>query len=188
MPEVNRTWNTLRFSTGQGFNKPKHCVIKNSAGVLRMTNEYNGSLTAEQHEQPTLMFTFDCERLYTNLPLGDLKAKFDAFFETIFAFHAQSGQTYVAISSKGTAVWRTGHMPPHRMFRQCGIKQYCLDLQAAKQLFHLLIDNAYVQVGNRIFWQRQGIPMGINPAVYMTNFYVSTFEERFVRDLLQILL
>ena len=45
------------------------------------------------------------------------------------------------------------------------MQYYHVDLASLKLMLHLIVDHAYVTVGDRVFRQSQGIPMGVNPAV-----------------------
>jgi hypothetical protein len=49
---------------------------------------------------------------------------------------------------------------------------YVFDLSHAKCVVRLLCNNSYVRFGNNFFKQTKGIPMGINPAVFMANYYL----------------
>jgi hypothetical protein len=63
---------------------------------------------------------------------------------------------------------------------------YLFDLQHAGDVVRLLTENSYVQFGGRFFKQTRGIPMGINPAVYMANFYLFYYERCFLQRLLDL--
>lgn len=51
----------------------------------------------------------------------------------------------------------------------------------------LLIQNAYVTFGDPVHHQTQGIPMGINPAVFMANYYLYYYEYQFIYRMYEIL-
>ena len=46
-----------------------------------------------------------------------------------------------------------------------------------------LISSCYFTVGNNVFIQTIGIPMGIDPAPFWANLYLYKFEKRFMKDL-----
>lgn len=50
-------------------------------------------------------------------------------------------------------------------------------------LFDYIIDHTYVQFGGHVFQQRIGIPMGINFAVHLSNYYLFTYEYDFLLQL-----
>jgi len=64
---------------------------------------------------------------------------------------------------------------------------YVFDLQHARRVARLLIDNSYVRFGDNYFKQTKGIPMGINPAVFMANYYLFYYEFTFVEQLVDII-
>ncbi|KAF6255477.1 hypothetical protein COO60DRAFT_1272461, partial [Scenedesmus sp. NREL 46B-D3] len=54
------------------------------------------------------------------------------------------------------------------------------DLQHECSVARLLTENSYAQFGSRYYKQTRGIPTGINPAVYMANFYLFYYEHQFL--------
>jgi hypothetical protein len=57
---------------------------------------------------------------------------------------------------------------------------YLLDLQEACNMVQLLVSHAYVTFGEAVYHQTKGIPMGINPAVFMANYYLFYYEYLFI--------
>lgn len=47
-----------------------------------------------------------------------------------------------------------------------------------------LLDNLYISVGDSLFQQIIGIPMGTNCAVFLANFYLFTYEFEFMKRLI----
>lgn len=58
-----------------------------------------------------------------------------------------------------------------------------LNLREVVAVINLLVQNSYVRFGASLFHQTRGIPMGINPAVFMANYYLFHYEFRFVKQL-----
>jgi hypothetical protein len=65
-------------------------------------------------------------------------------------------------------------------------KFYLFDLTHAEQVVRLLVENSYVRFGSSYYHQVCGIPMGINPAVFMANYYLFFYEFSFVRRLTRL--
>ena len=130
------------------------------------------------------MSTYDAERLYTFIQQPDLATRLKNFFGDIFARHVDT--PVVAISSRGTAKWREGELPPQRFINGEGCRHYLMDLASVHQLIDLIIDNVFVTVGDRIYRQCRGMPMGVNPAVYFANLYLFTYEWDFVHRLITV--
>ncbi|GBF99055.1 hypothetical protein Rsub_12000 [Raphidocelis subcapitata] len=127
------------------------------------------------------MQTFDFARLYTSLPLTLLKFKLAEVLGDVFA---AEGATWVQTSPKNDfrSAWFGAHQPPsHTGLLPDG--SFVWDLQTATSAVHFLLDNSYVMFGGRVFWQKQGIPMGTNPAVHIANLFLYQFEREFVRQL-----
>ena len=53
------------------------------------------------------------------------------------------------------------------------------------KLVEYLIDNIYITVGNRVFRQRVGIPMGTDCAPLLTNLFLCYYENRYMKGLIK---
>ena len=102
------------------------------------------------------------------------------------AFDAHPNEPVVCISSKGVARWIAGPLPADRHKYINGRRYYLFDRASALDLLSLVIHHAYIRVGDRLFRQQQGIPMGVNPATYFANIYLFTFEIQFMAQLIQV--
>jgi len=60
--------------------------------------------------------------------------------------------------------------------------------QTACDLVSLILRNAYVAFGQKVFRQVTGIPMGVNPGVFVANYYLFAYEFDFVKQLVDLLL
>lgn len=56
---------------------------------------------------------------------------------------------------------------------------FVFSLDDAKSMAKLLVENSYVEFGPLLYKQHRGIPMGINPAVFMANMYLTSYEYAF---------
>ena len=59
----------------------------------------------------------------------------------------------------------------------------CFSMHELKALTDHLITETYFEVGNLIFRQSIGIPMGINPATFWANVYLYKYESDHVTKL-----
>jgi hypothetical protein len=64
---------------------------------------------------------------------------------------------------------------------------YLFDLQEACNMVQLLVSHACVTFGEAVYHQTKGIPMGINPAVLMANYYLFYYEYIFIKQLADII-
>jgi hypothetical protein len=150
---------------------------------------------------------FDVVRLYTNIDdQSDLKRALSEVFYVAWNAHVDNCEV--------VQVYLDNHIPPkwwpdagavHAHYgvwaaqRRSGMKNHRLGIDAARGQFYLfdrnhaqtitalLIDNTYVRFGPHYYKQQRGIPMGINPAVYMANYYLFWYEYRFICQLRDIL-
>ena len=53
------------------------------------------------------------------------------------------------------------------------------------ELVEYLIDNIYINVGNRVFRQRVGIPMGTDCAPLLANLFLFYYEYRYMKGLIK---
>ena len=58
--------------------------------------------------------------------------------------------------------------------------------QQLKDLVVLIVKDAYARVGDAIYQQKKGIPMGVNPASFFANIYLFTYELGFFQQLLNL--
>ena len=52
-----------------------------------------------------------------------------------------------------------------------------------KAVFDFVIDNAFFQVGSKMFRQIIGIPMGSDPAPFIANLFLYVYENRYMEKL-----
>ena len=52
-------------------------------------------------------------------------------------------------------------------------------------MIEYLVDNIFVQVGNKVFRQCVGIPMGTDCAPLLANFYLFYYEYQFMKSLIK---
>ena len=56
-------------------------------------------------------------------------------------------------------------------------------MEDIKSVLNYVIDNAFFQVGNKVFRQIIGIPMGSDPAPFIANLFLYIYENRFMTNL-----
>ena len=112
--------------------------------------------------------TFDFSTLYTKIPHNLLK---EALFE-IVDFVFKGGISNGVYVTKNGAIWRK----PSRDFQM-------YSKLSIKTLLEFIIDNAYFQVGDKIFKQIIGIPMGSDPAPFIANLFLYVYENRYMNGL-----
>ena len=139
-------------------------VIENSKPVLEKIQKINDKSNAK------IISTFGFSTLYTKLPHENLINVLKKIID--FAFNG--GRKKFIDFSKSTAFW--SHKPKHKNF---------FTKASLKRAVEHLITSCFFEVGNLILLQTIGIPMGIDPAPFWANLYLSSYECDFVKDLIK---
>ena len=137
-------------------------VADNSRNTLKMINETNKKKNARN------VSTHDFSTLYTKIPLLDLKTKLKAVIDKAF----KGGQRQHILVNEYNATWYG--------------KSNRVNVYNKDQIFamlDILIDNLFFQMGNRVYKQVIGIPMGVDPAPFMANLYLYHDESTFMEQL-----
>ena len=112
--------------------------------------------------------TFDFSTLYTKIPhdklLDVLSIITDSLFDNINRKHIVVGN-------------KSAYYVKDRSFR------FKFEPESIKCCTKFLMDNAYFKVGNAIFRQIIGIPMGSDPAPFFANLFLSHYEASWIKSL-----
>lgn len=144
-------------------------VIENSAPIIDKLSKINDSKKAKD------ISTYDFSTLYTKLPHNDLVENLNKIVD--FAFqggnHDKDGnRKYLTV--QGSSVFWTKKKHGKSSFTK----------QQIKLLTVHLIKETYFQVGNLLFHQCIGIPMGIDPAPFWANLHLYSYECDFITGLI----
>ena len=137
-------------------------IADNSRTTLNMIDDVNRRKSARN------VSTHDFSTLYTKIPLDDLKTKLKNVIDKAF----KGGQKQHVLVSKFNAAWY-GKSEKDNVYTK----------QQIYSMIDILIDNLYFQMGDRIYRQRIGIPMGVDPAPYMANIYLYHDESKFLEKM-----
>ena len=113
--------------------------------------------------------TFDFSTLYTKIPHDKLKEVLHEL--TDFCF--KGCRTSKILVNEYGATWK--HAKNSK-----GIK---FSIDNVKEAISYLLDNCHFNVGDNIFKQRIGIPMGSDPAPFFANLFLYYYEHRFIKEL-----
>ena len=113
--------------------------------------------------------TFDFATLYTNIPHDKLKN----VLREIINFCFKGGDKMYIEVNKYRAKWVNENQPNNITF----------DKISLKLAINYLLDNCYFSIGNMVFRQVIGIPMGSDPAPFMANLFLYFYENRYVLNL-----
>ena len=63
---------------------------------------------------------------------------------------------------------------------------FCFSFDKLLEMLEYLIDNIYIVVGNRVFQQHIGIPMGADCAPLLANLYLFYYEYNYMNNLMKL--
>ena len=144
-------------------------VIENSAPVIEKLSKINDGKKAKT------ISTYDFSTLYTKLPHDDLLKNLDRMVDFVFegGNHKKDGnRKYLTV--RGSSVFWSKKKHGKTSFTK----------QQIKSLTSHLIKETYFQVGNLLFHQCIGIPMGIDPAPFWANLHLYVYESDFITSLI----
>ena len=145
-------------------------VIENSSPIIEKLTRINGKKNAKD------ISTYDFSTLYTKLQHDDLIRNLNEIVD--FAFSGgnekkDGNRKYLTVSEFST-YWSK---------RKKGNNSFTK--QEIKLLVSHLIKETYFQIGNLLFKQRIGIPMGIDPAPFWANLHLYAYEYKFIKLLMK---
>lgn len=138
-------------------------IIDNSTQVLRKLQELNSCRNAKHFD------SFDFSTLYTNIP-HDLLLQ--CLTELITEAYRIRGATYLAVSSNEAAYWTNIASPKNHNIVETALIEHIT----------YLVNNVYIQAGDRVFRQAIGIPMGTDCAPLLANLFLFYYEFKFMKD------
>ena len=145
-------------------------VIENSTPVIDKLSRINEKKGAKD------ISTYDFSTLYTKLQHDDLISNLHEVVD--FAFKGgnekkDGNRKYLTISGRST-FWSK---------KKKGKNSFTKG--EIKILVSHLIRGTYFQIGNLLFRQFIGIPMGIAPAPFWANLYLYSYEYKFIKNLIR---
>ena len=185
LPGVDALFAAVFQSVGIDAKWTQHSwILKNTAAAIPLTHAWNAIYASHSASRPRL-HTYDFERLYTNIPSGDMHAKMMQLIGKVFAQHAG-----IKVWDKAPAVWLTAAQMPARDNERHGTgyagKFFIYDLDTIAEFLRHLLDNMYVQFGDQLLRQVIGTPMGTNCASLLADFYLAMYELAFLENLASI--
>ena len=114
--------------------------------------------------------SFDFSTLYTKIPHDKLKMVLGEIID--FAFKGGT-RDKVSIGKSGKATW------VHK--DSTSLRTYSKD--SIKLAVKFLVDNSYFKLGEKLFQQEIGIPMGSDPAPAFANLFLFHYESRWLKSI-----
>ena len=139
----------------------RNWIINNNQGFLDDLEQVNRRNAARNIQM------CDFSTLYTGINQEDLKEKLKLTADT--AFKGGSNQ-YIRVGKQ--AKWYSGNGFSNN---------YILDKNRVYKLIDFVVDNSVFRLGNKVYRQKIGIPMGIDPAPQMANLYLYFYEFQYMK-------
>ena len=143
-------------------------IIKNSQQVLKILHRVNTTSNAIPFD------SFDFATLYTNIPHDSLKSNLKKLIKEAYKVR---GAKYLRVNWQGIAHWSK--------IRSTSNCCTYIDQNELMDLLQYLVDNIYVEVGNKVFRQTIGIPMGTDCAPMLANLFLFFYEYNYMKNLLK---
>ena len=161
----------MLFSHVQSFHKRSHFyssfkkfwVVQNSFPIIDKLNTINTRKKAQT------ISTFDFSTLYTTIP-HNLLAK--VLFEIVQFVFKSKVRSRLGFSN--TSIYWTSKGCGKRFFTE----------KSLTEAVTFLIKRCYFTIGNLVYKQDIGIPMGIDPAPFWANLFLYFFESKYVQLLI----
>ena len=140
-------------------------IINNSMEVLTLIDKLNKNRKTKHFD------TFDFSTLYTSIPHDIL---LESLNKLIIEAVRIRGATFISVSYDNVFWSNTRH------------RDY-VNTPAEKLMEYIkfLVDNVYISVGNRIYKQTVGIPMGTDCAPMLANLFLFSYEYAYTKEMLK---
>ena len=137
--------------------------IQNNAPVKKSIHKINSRSKARS------VMTFDFSTLYTKIPHNKLLYVLNQLID--FCFKG-GDKSYIVVSEWG-AKW-VNNVNDHNIW---------FDIKRIKSAVKYLLDNCFFKVGNFLFRQCIGIPMGSDPAPFFANLFLYFYESKWINKI-----
>jgi hypothetical protein len=144
----------------------------NSMWILKNSQSLLDSISASHIDFYDSITTWDFSTLYTTIPHSDLITRINSLIKKTF----EKNDNRNLLINERTAFFSDDDDKNGYVKFSC--KQF-------SELFKFLIGNIYVKLGDEIFRQVIGIPMGTNCAPLLANLYLFSYEYDFMMGLLK---
>ena len=116
--------------------------------------------------------SFDFDTLYTSIPHSKLITCIGKLIKEAFEI---SLCQYIRVTPKYAYFSNSDRKySSHKIFK----------VEDVIELFKFMINNSYISFNNKVYRQKTGIPMGIDPAPYFANLFLHYFEFEFIMYLI----
>ena len=145
----------------------------NEMWILENSSELQQTMNSFHYPKITSIQPFDFLTLYTSIPHQKLKDRIHLLVNQTFLYKNGS-RRYKHLVVNGDGTFFTNEETSAG--KRCDETLIC-------KMIDFLIDNIYIKIGNHLFRQCIGIPMGTNCAPLLANLFMYSYEVEFVRSM-----
>lgn len=203
--DLDALWSALLRTTGVAWADTRPWFINTTTQLVDLVRRFNGErMHIDAFRRGGGWQGADVVRLFTNIPHDGLMAALRwcvrqsfqrhpgdvlvVFWDTSVEHEERWRPPPTLPGSWGEAYQFTNPMHSLWIGRHRRHGRFCVfDEAGALACLQLLVQNAFVTFGGLVFHQHKGIPMGINPAVFLANYYLFWYEFQFVERLATII-
>ena len=142
----------------------KFWVVENSGAVIEKLDKINVRKKAKE------ISTYDFKTLYTKIDHANLVEKLNSIIDFVF----KGGKAKVIRFNDYRAYWSKSRKGKTFFTKN-----------SLKSVVKHLIENCHFHIGNLLLSQIIGIPMGIDPAPFWANLFLSSYESDFMNSLIR---
>ena len=143
-------------------------IVDNSQQVLSALSKINYFSVAKHFD------SYDFSTLYTSIPHAALKEALESLIQEAYIVRDSE---YIVADTNGNAYW--SDIP------STSSTKYSINEEMLIAYVEYLIDNIYVSIGNRVYRQCIGIPMGTDCAPLVANLFLFYYEYKYMRNLIK---
>ena len=168
----------------------KSWVLKNTTGMIPLIHAWNAGYAERAGAMP-FMEAWDFERLYTHVPLHDLKDSIMHIMTLIFQSDRRKNNPAFEVRAKKHGFWMPAGRAPAQSIPRYGEDTqgecFIYDLANIAEHLQFLLNNIYVKFGGRLFLQGIGVPMGTKCASMLAHIYLARYELVFLQNLARVM-
>ena len=138
-------------------------VIDNNTNLISAMDRINKKGNAKS------IATYDFSTLYTKIPHDQLLHSINFLLDLAFD---DKSRKYLSVTKSG-AHWVKGSKTVGKRY----------DVNDVKDALKYLVYNSFFLVGDNVFRQKIGMPMGSDPAPYLANLYLAHRETEWIKNL-----
>ena len=138
-------------------------VVDNNANLVSAMDRISRKGNAKS------VATYDFSTLYTKIPHDQLISSISFLLDSTFN---NKNRKYLSVTKSG-AHWVKGNKTAGRLY----------DINKVKETVNYLVSNSFFLVGDKVFRQKIGIPIGSDPAPFLANLYLAYHEIKWIKSL-----